>query len=771
MSDVGSVPGSEDTLALDRQALHQVLEAITKFLIRQGFRRDGAAVLPEQEAAILALAIIAIGASDSETIIPKFPHLIIPVLATTPQEIEALSHYVVSEAKGIIRQLFRSSTSSSAMPLGSVPTATLAVGVRERTAVQSNEFRMWPVGGDTPVGSASEQSAIGQLSRSAQSGPSRLLESARSLAIFVLETWKQLLSSLGFDTKLARLVRKSLSAIGPKFSLILSGAAAQSANVRHQRRTATTLASWEDAGSYGLDLRRTVEATIAHGGLFRPKWRPIRRRAGYLFLVQALGLRDLEQARLQLLFYQLAAAGARVASYFYLSDPRQLRDFSGAGDGTFRTVDLATIADRHPYSRLAIISTGHELLHPFTHRPMTWTKALMAWPHRDLLTPLPERSWSKIETALQERLQFSVRAATRQSLRDISAAVGVKPAAQTHSIPSGDDMQGIVGISDLRYVTNFAPPAPEQTELIARLRAYLGDRGFRWLALCACYPELNLDLTILLRALIDRMDLTGDNGDDEDLLARLISLSWFRHGFLPVWLRRLIMSDLPRRQRLALRRSIAEMLATARFAQLPKSNRNGTVRAMRAATDVVLPLWHERGSAADTSQFDAVTIDFLTDGPTRDIDPLLGISPESTDPATEPQSVKTEISDVTAEPRIAAEQDHAAAPATPDARELGTTQRQASVAEGPRGLGTESSGAMDELRAEAEQDLGAKFQSTSAVGSGPGQYQTRAGKRLRVLISSPGDVQQERLRAELIIDKLSQDYSRFFTIEFLSMGE
>jgi WD40 repeat protein len=38
-------------------------------------------------------------------------------------------------------------------------------------------------------------------------------------------------------------------------------------------------------------------------------------------------------------------------------------------------------------------------------------------------------------------------------------------------------------------------------------------------------------------------------------------------------------------------------------------------------------------------------------------------------------------------------------------------------------------------------------------------------QRLRVFISSPGDVPDERLRADLVIDKLTQDYSRFFAIE------
>jgi hypothetical protein len=38
-------------------------------------------------------------------------------------------------------------------------------------------------------------------------------------------------------------------------------------------------------------------------------------------------------------------------------------------------------------------------------------------------------------------------------------------------------------------------------------------------------------------------------------------------------------------------------------------------------------------------------------------------------------------------------------------------------------------------------------------------------RRLRVFISSPGDVPDERLRADLIVEKLSQDYGRFFAIE------
>jgi hypothetical protein len=37
--------------------------------------------------------------------------------------------------------------------------------------------------------------------------------------------------------------------------------------------------------------------------------------------------------------------------------------------------------------------------------------------------------------------------------------------------------------------------------------------------------------------------------------------------------------------------------------------------------------------------------------------------------------------------------------------------------------------------------------------------------RIRIFVSSPGDVPAERLRADLIVDRLSQEYGRFFEIE------
>ena len=38
-------------------------------------------------------------------------------------------------------------------------------------------------------------------------------------------------------------------------------------------------------------------------------------------------------------------------------------------------------------------------------------------------------------------------------------------------------------------------------------------------------------------------------------------------------------------------------------------------------------------------------------------------------------------------------------------------------------------------------------------------------RKLRIFVSSPADVPGERLRVGLVVDRLAQDYVRFFSIE------
>jgi hypothetical protein len=460
---------------LDRDGLHRLLRQATRALARRGLRRESG-FGPDQETAILALALVALVAADSEIVNPKFIDLTIPLLATTPEQIEVLTDFAASaEAQALLRRIFGNDAT---------------VSFRKPNEHAPDAFSV-PEPGAEPI-------SPGDVDTRRDEPASVSRHRLSSLWPRLEEAWKWLRARLWPGMRRARLVRQALSAISSKFVLLLPDAGARSADAAGQRRVAVALSSWEERGTLRLDPPRTIEATIKRGGLFQPRWRPVRRESEYLFLIQGLGGLDLAQERLRRLFARLAVAGVPLAYYFYLSDPRQLREFSSSGDGTVRLVDLATVAERHPYSRLAIISTAHELFHPLTLRPLSWTGALRAWPKRSVLSPLPWENWTSIETALQNELQFAIASARPQGLLDMAMAFGAEVSQRDTPPMSEVRSIDVVSTTELRYVTDFTPPADEQLKLVAGLRAYLGERGFEWLAMCACYPELNLDLTVYL---------------------------------------------------------------------------------------------------------------------------------------------------------------------------------------------------------------------------------------------------------------------------------
>ncbi len=103
---------------------------------------------------------------------------------------------------------------------------------------------------------------------------------------------------------------------------------------------------------------------------------------------------------------------------------------------------------------------------------------------------------------------------------------------------SGDVRQGLsslIGANGRRWLDRNEPPTDIAEKLVRQLSDYLGPRGFAWLCACAVYPEITWGLT--LRVAGDAIDYSA--------LPSLARLPWFRHAFMPDWLRRLLVARLP----------------------------------------------------------------------------------------------------------------------------------------------------------------------------------------------------------------------------------
>ncbi|MER8583164.1 hypothetical protein NKG95_31495 [Mesorhizobium sp. M1423] len=114
---------------------------------------------------------------------------------------------------------------------------------------------------------------------------------------------------------------------------------------------------------------------------------------------------------------------------------------------------------------------------------------------------------------------------------------------------------------DPSLTSDAEPPAEQRDAVIAALRAWLGPRGFQWLAACAFYPQLRFAITLYLG-----LKITIQRGPiaqplyDETLLAQLTLLPWFRTGHMPPWLRRSLAAVLPEAASNRARAAVSTML-------------------------------------------------------------------------------------------------------------------------------------------------------------------------------------------------------------------
>jgi hypothetical protein len=110
------------------------------------------------------------------------------------------------------------------------------------------------------------------------------------------------------------------------------------------------------------------------------------------------------------------------------------------------------------------------------------------------------------------------------------------------------------------------PSAEEWLRVKALLTAYLDAPAYEWLAACAVYPALHLDIVTYLG-----LELSGSGGERlyrEDRLAALTALPWFRLGYMPLWLRKRLIHGMGDRT-MVVREKLATLLEEAQKASVP----------------------------------------------------------------------------------------------------------------------------------------------------------------------------------------------------------
>jgi hypothetical protein len=304
-----------------------------------------------------------------------------------------------------------------------------------------------------------------------------------------------------------------------------------------------------------LDVEITVEKTVRNAGEFTPVYGHYQVRPEYLVLVDRAHFGDHQARFVDELIDRLVEYGLLVTRYYFDDNPHTC--FPGVGEG--RPLTLAEIVEKNRQDRLLIFSDARGFFNARTGELVPWVDLLMRWEHRVLLTPKPLEHWGGHEQELSRK--FMCLPATSEGLAMLGQSFSRGPSLDEPSkhptVPLPEELR----LRPRRWLERAAPEPSLVEDVLASLRRFLGEAGYYWLGACAVYPAMHWNLTLYLGNA-----LCTANEDKLLQLHRFVALArlpWFRHNYMPDWLRMRLIAALSDDQELNIRLALEALLLNA----------------------------------------------------------------------------------------------------------------------------------------------------------------------------------------------------------------
>ncbi len=280
------------------------------------------------------------------------------------------------------------------------------------------------------------------------------------------------------------------------------------------KQTANRLQKRRQIPTKKVDVPQTVEATIAAAGFTDFKYLQTSALPEYLLLIDQSSIKDQQTKWFDMWFEALKEREVMVHRFFFHGNPEW------CWDAEQNYVSLVELQHRFGDCRLVVIAEGWQ--HSAT---LIEGDVFTDWQEKILLTT---NSLSKsVAEYLEEESGFMVLPAKMESLNQLSNIFeGETPTVANASLyPTSIS-------TDLEKLS-----VPEQ---VSELKRILTNVGFECLCAAAMYPEMNWDLTVFLgQTLFDERELLK-----EENMLPLVSLPYFRKGFMTEDLRKELTKEL-----------------------------------------------------------------------------------------------------------------------------------------------------------------------------------------------------------------------------------
>jgi predicted Zn-dependent protease len=329
----------------------------------------------------------------------------------------------------------------------------------------------------------------------------------------------------------------------------------------HLSRTAQQLRIHISMPANLLDIAATIEKTI-QVGWFTSVTGTIKIRPKYLVLIDRTTFDDHQAELINSLINQLVVEDVLVTRYYFDSEPRVCY----SAQNHLAQITLAELAKCYPEYRLMIFSDGNGFINSITGEIVNWIEQFSVWTPRVLFTLETPDQWGYRERLLAEKADFLIMPANEAGLtvlaKQINAGIWLPyPKPPSFSKAFSKAYPAYLYERPHRWLERHAPNATVLTKLLKQVRDFLGEVGYYWFSACAVYPELRWQLTLYLGYSLN--SAASDKVLTEVRLAKLARLPWFRHGYMPNWLRKQLVVDLPLLKERDIRTVLQALLLTA----------------------------------------------------------------------------------------------------------------------------------------------------------------------------------------------------------------
>jgi formylglycine-generating enzyme required for sulfatase activity len=293
-----------------------------------------------------------------------------------------------------------------------------------------------------------------------------------------------------------------------------------------------------------LDVPATVNFTARSAGFLGPVFSTRRAMPEYVVLVSRRQADDHQARVFGALFSYFGAQDVVVDTYSFSEDPRVC-----VFDATGQSFLLRDVIERHHRATLIVCGETQCAFNRVSGRLATWIETIPAHVERVFLTPEAPDRWTDREYTLG-RAGFLVLPANDAGWQVLADPDGRPAAERLFPAPYTRGFPPMVGTDERRWLDRNDPPPGEIERLLRGLQGFLGPDGFVWMCACAVYPEISWALTLRLR---------GETSPG--LLMPLGRLPWFRHAFMPPWLRSALVARIPEPVEDRLRKELEGLLA------------------------------------------------------------------------------------------------------------------------------------------------------------------------------------------------------------------